>query len=100
MPNQKILWLSLTWLAALVLALYYHYYLGMDVVYTHFFYFVLAVTTIYSYRYVIPAAFFLGGLHVLLGYLSAGAVTDATLSRALMMLLVALIMYTIENLAY
>ncbi|MGE5544515.1 MAG: PAS domain S-box protein [Bacillota bacterium] len=88
-----MLWLSFSWLAALVIAWYYHYYLGIDVVYTHFFYFVLIITSIYAHRFVIPAAVCLGSMHVILGFLNTGMVTSTTLVRALMMMFVAIILY-------
>ncbi len=97
MHNQKIIWLSLSWLAAIVLALYFHYYLGTEIVYTHFFYFVLAITAIYAHRYLIPVAFFLGGMHVLLGYLNMGAVSGTASVRALVLLVVAVIVYKLIN---
>jgi len=75
-------------MAALAIAGYSHYYLGLDVVYTHFFYFILALTAIHGSRHLIPVAAFLGILHILLGYLSAGTIAGETLMRALMMLLV------------
>lgn len=100
MYNQKVLWLSLSWLAVMGIAWYFHYYLGIDIVYTHFFYFVLAMTSIYAYRYLIPAALFLGSLHVILGFVNTGTVTGVTLFRALMMLIVALIIYISRNQFY
>lgn len=100
MHNQKILWLALTWLTAIILALYFHYYLGIEIVYTHFIYFALAVTAIYAHRYLMPVAVFLGGLHVLLGYLSVGAVTGTTFARALIALVVAMIIYKLVDSLY
>jgi len=88
MQDQKTVWLTVIWMAALAIAGYSHYYLGLDVVYTHFFYFILALTAIHGSRHLIPVAAFLGILHILLGYLSAGTIAGETLMRALMMLLV------------
>ncbi len=97
MQGQKTVWLTVSWIAALVLAGYCHYYLGLDVVYTHFFYFVLALTAVYASRYLMHTAAFLGIIHVSLGYLSTGTITGATLARALMMLLVGFIINVLVN---
>lgn len=93
MYNQKYLWSFLTWLTALAIVGYFYNYRGIDAVYTHFFYFVLAVTSICAYRFLVPAAVFLGSLHVILGFMNTGTVTGTTLFRAVMMLLVAIIIY-------
>lgn len=97
MLGQKTVWLIVSWVAALAVAGYCHYYLGIDVVYTHFFYFVLVLTAFYNSRYIIPTAAFLGILHIALGYLSNGTITGATLARALMMMVVGIVINALVN---
>ena len=91
MLKKETVWLTISWIAALAIAGYCHYYLGIDAVYTHFFYFVLALTAVYRSRYLIPTAAFLSILHISLGYLTTGAVGGAPLARAFMMLVVGFI---------
>ena len=98
--KKKTVWLTISWIAALAIAGYCHYYLGIDAVYTHFFYFVLALTAVYRSRYLIPTAAFLSILHISLGYLTTGAVGGAPLARALMMLVVGFIIDVMMNYFY
>ena len=100
MLKKETVWLTISWIAALAIAGYCHYYLGIDAVYTHFFYFVLALTAVYRSRYLIPTAAFLSILHISLGYLTTGAVGGAPLARALMMLVVGFIIDVMMNYFY
>jgi signal transduction histidine kinase len=79
----------------LFLELVVHYYLQISVVYTHFYYLVIAIAGLWYGRRAIWIALFFGGLHIIVTYTISGAFSPDTLLRAAMFCIVAFVIGTI-----
>ncbi len=77
--------------AGIVLTLYVNVILGINVVYTHFFYIPIILAGIWYHRKAIYLALFLGACHIFIGFLLAGEFVPSTLVRAFMFLVVAIV---------
>ncbi|QGT98629.1 hypothetical protein SYNTR_0036 [Candidatus Syntrophocurvum alkaliphilum] len=91
--KMKVLFLLFICLGITVLSIYFNYFLNINIVYTHLFYVVIAVCGIWFYRYVIYVAAYLGFLHILVAYLSSGALSVDALYRSIIILFVAMVIY-------
>ena len=79
----------------LFLELVVHYVLQISVVYTHFYYLIIAIAGLWYGRKALWIALFFGGLHVAVTYALSGAFSPDSLLRAVMFCIVALVIGTI-----
>jgi len=77
--------------ASTLIALYVNLFLGVDTVYTHFFYVPIVLTAIWYYWKAVYLSLFLGGLHVSMGFYETTGIIPGTLIRAVSLLAVAMI---------
>ena len=77
--------------AALFLEVYVHVYLGISVVYSHFFYVPIVLAAIWYGKRSVLVALLLGGALAAGTYYLTGAIDSGTLIRALMLVVIALI---------
>ncbi|MDO9492589.1 HD domain-containing phosphohydrolase [Acetobacterium sp.] len=84
-------------LGTIFVAVYFNYFKGIDVVYTHLFYVVIVMVGLWYKRYVIQLAMFLGLFHIVMDYLSFGAFLLAPILRASILLFVAFGIYFLIN---
>ena len=77
--------------AGIVLTLYVNVVLGINAVYTHFYYVPIILAGVWYYRKAIYLALFLGVSHILIGFLLTGSIVPSTLVRAFMFLVVAIV---------
>jgi HEAT repeat protein len=82
--------LILAVIVSVLLELIVHYYFGVTIVYTHFFYIVIVVAGLWYHRKAVYIAIILGSIHVFIEYLQ-GADLIGVLIRAGMFILVAFI---------
>ncbi len=85
----RITIVGLCLLGTIFAAVYFNYFKGIDVVYTHLFYVVIVMVGLWYKRYVIQLAMFLGLFHIVMDYLSNGAFLMAPMLRASILLFVA-----------
>jgi PAS domain S-box-containing protein len=78
-------------LASIVLTLYVNVILGINAVYTHFYYVPIILAGVWYHRKAIYLAVFLGASHILIGFLHSGGLVPSTLVRAFMFLVVAIV---------
>jgi signal transduction histidine kinase len=78
-------------LTGLILELVVHFWFGISVVYTHFFYLIIVIAGLWYGRRVIWIALFFGGLHIVVTYLVLGMITPDALMRAIMLCIVAFV---------
>lgn len=93
----RITIVGLCLLATIFVAVYFNYFKGIDVVYTHLFYVVIVMVGLWYKRYVIQLAIFLGLFHIVMDYLSNGAFLMPPLLRASILLFVASGIYLLIN---
>lgn len=93
----RITIVGLCLLGTIFVAVYFNYFKGIDVVYTHLFYVVIVMVGLWYKRYVIQLAMFLGGFHIIMDYLGHGAFLMAPLLRASILLFVASGIYFLIN---
>lgn len=93
----RITIVGLCLLGTIFVAVYFNYFKGIDVVYTHLFYVVIVMVGLWYKRYVIQLAMFLGAFHIVMDYLSHGAFLMAPLLRASILLFVAAGIYFLIN---
>jgi signal transduction histidine kinase len=84
-------------LVGLVLEIYIHYYLGINTVYTHFYYLIIVIAGLWYGRRAIWIALFFGMLHISVTYLISNAISPDVLVRALMFCLVAFVVGTVAE---
>jgi signal transduction histidine kinase len=89
--------LTLLVIVGLVLELYIHYYLGISVVYTHFYYLIIVIAGLWYGRKAIWIAVFFGGLHIAVTDLITGVISHDVLVRALMFCIVAFVVGTVAE---
>jgi len=81
-------------LTGLLLEIVVHYWLGIAVVYTHFYYLIIVIAGLWYGRKALWIAMFFGGLHLVVTYVTLGVISDA-LIRAVMFCVVAFVVGTI-----
>ena len=72
-----------------------HYYLGITIVYTQFFYLIIVIAGLWYGRKAVWVALLFGSLHVTVTYLLTGLLSPDALMRAIAMLIVAYVVGTI-----
>jgi uncharacterized membrane protein len=72
-----------------------HYYYGITIVYTQFFYLIIVITGLWYGRRAVWVALVFGSLHVAVTYLLTGDLSLDALMRAIVMLIVAFVVGTI-----
>lgn len=75
----------------LILELVVHFWLGISVVYTHFYYLIIVLAGLWYGRKAIWIALFFGILHVAVTYIALGVVSADALMRAVMFCIVAFV---------
>jgi signal transduction histidine kinase len=84
-------------ITGLMLELVVHYYLGISVVYTHFYYLVIVIAGLWYGRKAIWIALFFGGLHIAVTDLITGGISPDALVRAVMFCIVAFVVGTVAE---
>lgn len=79
----------------LILELAVHLWLGISIVYTHFYYLIIVVAGLWYGRKAIWIALFFGILHVTVTYIALGVISADALTRAVMFCIVAFVVGTI-----
>ncbi|MDI6720349.1 MAG: HEAT repeat domain-containing protein [Methanomicrobiales archaeon] len=96
----KIPILVLAIAVSLLLEVFVHYGLGINIIFTHFFYVVLVLAGLWYYRRAVYLAIALGSIHILIEYLTNGAISSDVLIRPAMFIAVAFVVgYLAENMA-
>ena len=72
-----------------------HYYLGITIVYTQFFYLIIVIAGLWYGKKAVWVALLFGSLHVTVTYLITGLFSQDALMRAIVMLIVAYVVGTI-----
>jgi hypothetical protein len=72
-----------------------HYYFGITIVYTQFFYLIIVIAGLWYGRKAVWVALLFGSLHVTVTYLITGLLSPDALMRAIAMLIVAFVVGTI-----
>jgi hypothetical protein len=72
-----------------------HYYFGITIVYTQFFYLIIVIAGLWYGRRAVLVALLFGILHVTVTYLLTGLLSPDALMRAIVMLIVAFVVGTI-----
>jgi hypothetical protein len=72
-----------------------HYYYGITIVYTQFFYLIIVIAGLWYGKKAIRVALLFGSLHVIVTYILTGALSPDALMRAVVMLIVAYVVGTI-----
>jgi L-lactate permease len=72
-----------------------HYYFGITIVYTQFFYLIIVIAGLWYGRRVVWVALLFGSLHVAVTYMLTGLLSPDALMRAIVMLIVAFVVGTI-----
>jgi L-lactate permease len=72
-----------------------HYYLGITIVYTQFFYLIIVIAGLWYGRKAVWVALLFGSLHVTVTYMLTGLFSPDALMRAIAMLIVAYVVGTI-----
>jgi signal transduction histidine kinase len=88
---------SLLVIAGIVLEIVVHYYLGISVVYTHFYYIIIVIAGLWYGRKAIWIALFFGGLHVVVTDYITGAISPDALVRAVTFCIVAFVVGTVAE---
>ncbi|MDZ5726619.1 PAS domain S-box protein [Acetobacterium sp. K1/6] len=93
----RITIVGLCLLGTIFVAVYFNYFKGIDVVYTHLFYVVIVMVGLWYKQYVVQLAMFLGMFHIVMDYLSNGIFLMAPVLRASILLFVASGIYFLIN---
>ena len=72
-----------------------HYYFGITIVYTQFFYLIIVIAGLWYGRRAVWVALLFGSLHITVTYLLTGFLSPDALMRAVAMLIVAYVVGTI-----
>jgi len=72
-----------------------HYYLGITIVYTQFFYLIIVIAGLWYGRKAVWVALLFGSLHVTVTFMLTGLLSPDALVRAIVMLIVAFVVGTI-----
>lgn len=89
----RLVLVGLCLVTIIFVAIYFNYYRGIDVVYTHLFYVAIIMVGLWFKRYVIHLAMILGIFHVILDFLSNGYLLPAPILRGGIFLFVAIVIY-------
>lgn len=81
----------------IILEGYIHFFLGVAIVYTHFFYLIIVIAGLWYGRRAIWIALFFGGIHIAVTDILIGFITHDSLIRALMFCVVAFVVGTIAE---
>jgi len=76
-------------LAGIFLELVVHYYYGIPVVYTHFYYLIIVIAGLWYGKKAIGIAIFFGGMHIAVSWLGTGTFQADSVIRAMMLVIVA-----------
>jgi len=96
----KVIAVALVMGLFLFMELVLHFYLGIDIIYTHFFYIFLILTGMWYHRKAVFAGCALGALHIGIEYITTGAIAPGVVVRAAMFILVAYLSgYLFEKIA-
>jgi HEAT repeat protein len=82
---------------SLFLEIFVHWYLGISVVYSHFFYIPVVLAAVWYGKRSVIVALILGSAHLAGTYYSAGAVDTGSIVRALMFVVIALVIGAISD---
>lgn len=93
----RLVLVSLCLVSIIFVAIYFNYYRGIDVVYTHLFYVAIIMVGLWFKRYVIHLAMLLGVFHIILDYLSNGYLLPAPILRGCIFLFVAIVVYLLTT---
>jgi len=74
-----------------------HLYLGIAVVYTHFYYLIIVIAGLWYGRKALWIALFFGGLHIAVSYIILGTISPDAVVRASMFCIVAFVIGTIAE---
>ncbi len=77
--------------------LYVNLLLGVDVVYTHFYYVPIILAGLWYYKKAIYLAIFLGLCHIIIGYIPDGTIDPGTFIRAGMFIVVAIVVSSLSE---
>jgi PAS domain S-box-containing protein len=94
-PNRLVL-IAIIAICVFV-SVYVNVYLGVGVVYTHFYYIPIILAGIWYYRKAIYLALFLGLCHIFIGYWLSGSILPDTFVRAAMFVVVAIVVSTLSE---
>ncbi len=94
-PNRLIL-VAIIVLCVLI-TLYANLLLGVEVVYTHFYYIPIILAGLWYYKKAIYLAMFLGICHILIGYIPDGTFDPGTFIRAAMFIVVAIVVSSLSE---
>ena len=72
-----------------------HYYLGITIVYTQFFYLIIVIDGLWYGRKAVWVALLFGSLHITVTYMNTGLLSPDALKRAIAMLIIAFVVGTI-----
>jgi hypothetical protein len=72
-----------------------HYYFGITIVYTQFFYLIIVIAGLWYGKKAVWVALFFGSLHIMVTYILTGALSPDALMRGLMLLIVAFVIGSI-----
>lgn len=89
--RQNRLFLMFIIAVCILVTLYVNLIMGIDVVYTHFFYIPIILAGIWYHRKAVYLAIFLGMAHVSIGFYLAGYIVPSTLMRAAIFIVVAFV---------
>jgi len=89
--------LALLIFTGILLELVIHYQLKISVVYSHFFYLIIAIAGLWYGRKAVFVALFFGVLHISVGWMIVGSISPDSLVRAAMLLVVAYIIGSIVD---
>ena len=94
-PNRLIL--AAIIVLCVLITLYVNLLLGVEVVYTHFYYIPIILAGLWYYKKAIYLAMFLGICHILIGYIPDGTFDPGTFIRAGMFIVVAVVVSSLSE---
>ena len=94
-PNRIILAAIIA--LCVLITLYVNLLLGVEVVYTHFYYIPIILAGLWYYKKAIYLAMFLGICHILIGYIPDGTFDPGTFVRAAMFIVVAIVVSSLSE---
>ncbi|OPY29783.1 MAG: sensory histidine kinase AtoS [Methanocella sp. PtaU1.Bin125] len=86
--------------ASIVLTIYVNVILGVEAVYTHFFYIPIILAGIWYHRKAVYLAVSLAAAHIIIGFIYTGAIVPSTLVRAFMFIVVAIVVAYLSEARY
>ena len=98
--RKKVIILGFSILLGIFLEAYIHLYLGISIVYTHYFYIVIILAGLWYYQRAIIVALFFGGLQISISWYLLGIPGIDSILRAVMFCIVALVIGTLAALMH